>query len=199
MSVDVNELVKSIAAEVLKQLQSEDRRECVLVLAERECSVADKVRQCVGDAYEYFFFGEETSCTEFSRYIVPSLCVCEMSDLAVGKAYGRVMTEVLRLMLMGKTVEVLEFGYQAYAQTAPGPLYALYEAHEKTLAGFGLKKFQPKAPDTVRFRETLVTEAVVNDVAGQGASTLLVLPSALVTPQAVEAAKNLNIYISKTL
>ncbi|WP_432738142.1 hypothetical protein [Maridesulfovibrio sp. FT414] len=199
MSVDVNELVKSIAAEVLKQLQGGDKRECVLVLAERDCLVAEKVRDCVGGEYEYFFYGEDSPCAGFSRYIVPSLCVCEMSDLAVGKAQGRIMTEVLRLLLLGRTVEVIEFGYQAYAQTAPGPLYALYEAHEKTLAGFGLRKFQPKAPETFRFREHLVTEKVVSNVAAQGASVLIVSPSAQVTPLAAEAARNLNINISKTL
>ncbi len=199
MSVDVNELVKSIAAEVLKQLKSEPKKDCVLVFAERDCLVAEKVRALVGDEYNYYFFGEEAPCPQFSRYIVPSLCVCEMSDLAVGKAHGRIMTEVLRQMLLGNTVEVLEFGYEAYSQTAPGPLYALYEAHEKTLAGFGMKRFQPKRPESLKFREALITEKVISDAAGQGAKELVVFPAARITPLAEEAAKELNINISKTL
>ncbi|TIH15844.1 hypothetical protein D0S45_09685 [Marinifilum sp. JC120] len=199
MTVDVNELVKSIAAEVLKQLKSDPKKDCALVLAERDCLVAEKVRNSVGDEYEYYFFGEEASCAQFSRYIVPSLCVCEMSDLAVGKAHGKIMTEVLRQMLLGQTVEVLAFGYEEYSQTAPGPLYALYQAHEKTLAGFGMKRFQPKRPESLKFREALITEKVVSDAAGQGAKELVVLPAARVTPLAEEAAKELNINISKTL
>ncbi|WP_320172217.1 hypothetical protein [Maridesulfovibrio sp.] len=199
MSVDVNELVKSIAAEVLKQLKPEAARDCVLVMAEHDCLVAEKVRNSLGDGYDYCFFGEKTPCTEFSRYIVPSLCVCEMSDLAVGKAHGRIMTEVLRQLLLGRAVEVLEFGYEAYSQTAPGPLYALYEAHEKTLAGFGLKRFQRPMPESLKFRENLITEKVIGRAAEQGVKELVVLPEARITPLAAEAAKELNINISKTL
>lgn len=199
MSIDINELVQSIATEVLKQLQSESKKDCALVLADRDCLVAEKVRNMVGDEYEYYFFGEEFPCAEFSRFIVPSLCVCEMSDLAVGKAHGKLMTEVLRQMLLGNTVEVLAFGYEDYSQTAPGPLYALYQQHEKTLATFGMKRFQPKLPDSLKFRESLITEKVVSEAAGKGAKELMVLPAARVTPLAEEAAKELNINISKTL
>ncbi|WP_419781115.1 hypothetical protein [Maridesulfovibrio sp.] len=199
MSIDINELVQSIATEVLKQLQPDSQKSCVLVIAERDCLVADKVRSMVGDEYEYYFFGEENPCTEFCRYIVPSLCVCEMSDLAVGKAHGRIMTEVLRQLLLGHKVEVLAFGYEDYSQTAPGPLYALYQKHEETLKGFGLNRFQPKAPESLKFRESLITEKVVSDAAGKGAKELVVLPAARVTPLAEEAARELNINISKTL
>ncbi|WP_321405192.1 hypothetical protein [Maridesulfovibrio sp.] len=199
MSIDINELVQSIATEVLKQLQPDSRKACALVLAERDCLVAEKVRNTIGDDYDYYFFGEEAPCAEFSRYIVPSLCVCEMSDLAVGKAHGRIMTEVLRQMLLGHTVEVLSFGYEEYIQTAPGPLYALYQDHEKTLKGFGMKRFQPKAPESLKVRESLITEKVVSGAAAQGAKELVVLPAAMVTPLAEEAAKELNINISKTL
>ncbi len=44
MSIDINELVQSIATEVLKQLKPESKKACVLVLAERDCLVAEKVR-----------------------------------------------------------------------------------------------------------------------------------------------------------
>lgn len=199
MSIDVNELVQSIAAEVLKQLQSEDNRDCVLVLAERDCSLAAKVQKKLGDDFELFFFGEDTANRNVCRYIIPSLCVCEMSDLAIGKSSGAVMTEALRLLLLGKTIETFEFGHHAYSETAPGPLYSLYESYVETLAGFGLKKFQPKAPEVIRFREGLVTEKVVNEIAQQGASTLMIAVTAQVTPLAVEAAQNLNINIQKCL
>ncbi|WP_320007246.1 hypothetical protein [Maridesulfovibrio sp.] len=199
MSIDINELVQSIAAEVLKQLKPEAQKPCVLVLAERDCLVAEKVSSMVGDEYEYYFFGEDHHCKEFCRYIVPSLCVCEMSDLAVGKAHGMIMTEVLRLLLLGNKVEVLSFGYEDYNQTAPGPLYALYQKHEETLKGFGLERFQPKAPESLKFRESLITEKVVSDAAGRGAKELVVLSAAMLTPLAEEAAKELNINISKSL
>ncbi|CCO23638.1 hypothetical protein [Maridesulfovibrio hydrothermalis] len=199
MSVDVNELVRSIASEVLKQLQGVEQKDCVMVLAERDCSTAAMVQQKLGDDVELVFFGEDTLNRNFCRYIIPSLCVCEMSDLAIGKAQGPIMTEVLRLLLLGKTIETFKFGHHAYSETAPGSLYSLYESYVETLAGFGLKKFQPEAPEVIRFREELVTEKVVNDIAQQGASTLMVPVAAQVTPLAVETAQNLNINIQKCL
>lgn len=199
MSVDVNELVQSIAAEVLKQLQGGENKDCVMVLAERDCTLAAKVQKKLGDDVELFFFGEDTVNRNVCRYIIPSLCVCEMSDLAIGKAQGAIMTEALRLLLLGKTIETFEFGHHAYSETAPGPLYSLYESYVEALAGFGLKKFQPKTPEVIRFREGLVTEKVVNDTAQQGALTLMVPAAAQVTPLAVEAAQNLNINIQKCL
>ncbi|WP_027723010.1 hypothetical protein [Maridesulfovibrio zosterae] len=199
MGVDVNELVRSIAAEVLKQLQGDETKDCVMILAERDCVLASKIEKKLGQDVELIFFGEETMNRNISRYIIPSMCVCEMSDLAIGKAHGPIMTEVLKLLLLGNTVETFEFGHRAYSETAPGPLYSLYESYVKTLAGFGLKLFQAKAPDAIRFREGLVTEKVVSNTGAQGASTLMVPVNAQVTPLAVETAQNLNINIQKCL
>ncbi|WP_147820274.1 hypothetical protein [Salidesulfovibrio onnuriiensis] len=199
--MDMNELARTIAEEVLRQLRRDRAEqhagECALVLAERDCLLADKVHACLGDEYELFFFGEDMHDRTPCRYILPTLSCAALAELATGGASGSFSFAVLKLLLQGREVEVLEFEYKAYAETAPGPLYSMYESHAATVAGFGLKAFRPKQPDTVRFRDTLVTEAVVREAAG--ASVLMVPAKALVTPQAYEVSKDLNLTIQKCL
>lgn len=85
----------------------------------------------------------------------------------------------------------------AYANTAPAALYNLYATYEKTLASYGMVEFRPKRPESVQCRDTLVTEKTVSQAYGDGAQTLVVAPSAIVTPLARDAAKNLNVNILK--
>lgn len=200
--MDMNELARTIAQEVLKQLKAEQETaqsgaECVHVLAERDCTLAETVREHLGDEYEFCYFGEDMHGRTPCRYLLPYVSCADMAALATGRASGPIFTEVLRLLLLGREVEVLEFEYKAYGGTAPGPLYSLYEAHEQTLAGFGLKGFKPKQPDTIRFRETLVTGDSV--MQARGAKVLMVPAGALVTPQAMEEARTLNLTIQKCL
>lgn len=197
--MDVNELIRTIAEEVLKQMQGQANTDCIMVLAERESLLADKLAQLLREGADIVYFGEETNNKAICQYILPFLSCNDMADLAVGRAHGPYMTEVLNLLLHGIEVETLAFGHKAYSETAPGPLYTLYESYRETLAGFGLKGFQPRRPDSVRFWQTLVTEKVVIDAQQQGASVLLVPVVAQITPLAADTAKNLKVNIQKCL
>lgn len=197
--MDVDELVQTIAQEVIKQLQSTNRKECLMVMAERDESMTAKISALVGDQKDIFYCEEDICHQTICRYILPFLSCSDMADLATGKAQGLYLTEVLNLLLQGSEVEILEFEYKAYSETAPGPLYSLYESHQETLAGFGLKPFQPKQPDAIRFRDTLVTDQVVNETQQQGASVLMVPLAAQITPLAAETARNLRVNIQKCL
>lgn len=197
--MDVNELVRTIAEQVLKQIQGQDNTDCILVLAEKNDLLAEKLRECLGAETDIFYCGEDTNGRTVCRYILPFLSCNDMADLAAGRAHGPYMVEVLNLLLRGAEVETLEFGYKAYSETAPGPLYTLYESYTETLAGFGLKPFQQKLPDHVRFWQTLVTEKVIIDAQQQGASVLHVPVAAQITPLAAETAKNLMVNIQKCL
>ena len=197
--MDVTELVRTVVQEVLKHLQGEAEKKGVMILAERDIFLSAKIHECLGDEVELCYFGDETQGRTFCRYILPELSCADMADLATGRASGPVMAEVQRLLLLGVEVEGLRFGYKAYSETAPAALYRLYESYEKTLAGFGLKTFQPEQAAVVRLREILVTEKMIFDVQKQGASTLMVLVTARITPLAVETAQDLNINIQKCL
>ncbi len=205
--MDVNEIAAAIAREVVSQLAGRGaipgartaQKPCVMILGARDAKVAATVRAHLDEEADLLFFmepaGDRTPC----RYILPHLCCASMADLALGRASGSLMTEVLRLLLSGVRVEVLEFGYRAYADTAPGALYELYESYVKTLAAYGLVEFRRRQPDTVRLRERLVTEKDVETAHEQGARVLMVPAAAVVTPLAREAAGSMHINILKEL
>lgn len=199
MTMDVNELVRTIAQEVIKQLQDQQDRKCILVLAERDAISAAKLQEFAGPDLDVLYCGDGTADRQISRYILPFLSCNDMADLAHGRASGMYMEEVLKLLLAGIEVEVLDYGHRRYSETAPGPLFLLYEKYVETLIGYGLKPFQHKQPEYIRCWETLVTEQAVQNVKQQGAAVLQTLAAAQVTPLAAEAAKELNISIQKCL
>ena len=96
-------------------------------------------------------------------------------------------------------MEVLEFGYRGYADTAPGALYDLYVGYEKTLASYGLKEFQAKLPESIRVREKLITAPMVEKYGKEGYRNMVVPADATVTPLAAETADALKVGILKKL
>jgi hypothetical protein len=193
----MNELARLIAKEVLRRLKPEQGAPCVMVLAHRDCEMAEQVRDLMGDGNTYFFLGEDLLGCEPCRYILPRLSCGAMAELVGGGASDEVSTAVLGHLLRGHRVEVLDYEYQAFAGTAPHALLSVYEAHAETLAGYGLVSFKAERPDTVRCRELLVTEKVVESFAG--ASVLMVPGAAIVTPMARDAARNLGLTIHNSL
>lgn len=200
--MDLQELIRTITLEVLARLQERPSRPCVLVLAERGESQAARVRELLPEilsaiqeeGVDLIFLGEDASGRTPIRCILPSLSCEDMADLAAGRACGPLAAEVLRLLLAGTKVEVLNFAYRAYAKTAPAALYALYQAHEKTLIGYGLTAFKPK-PASIEFTESLVTAAVIERAHKAGAEVVQVPAGAKITPLAMDTAKSLRITI----
>ena len=197
--MDLQELIRTVTREVLDQLRQASERPRVLVLAERDESLAARVRELLDEDVEVIFWGEEAGGRPPARYILPRLSCGDMADLAAGKAGGGLAAEVLRLLLAGTAVDVLAFEHREYLETAPRPLCALYESYENALASYGLKALARKRPAAVKAREALVTAAVVERAHSDGASSLLVPVGAKVTPLAAEIAGNLRITILKKL
>ncbi|MBI4806556.1 MAG: hypothetical protein HY795_15120 [Desulfovibrio sp.] len=193
--MDVQELVRAIAKEVLKQIRKEADKACVMVLGTRDQALAAKVRECLGEETDVLFLGEEAEKRASVRYILPLLSCSAMADLACGKAIGPFLTEALRLLLTGTEVHVLDFEYKTYRETAPASLYGLYESYEKALASYGMKQFRRELPATVRHWENLVTEQTVIEAREAGATVLWVPVTAKVTPLAADAARSMNINI----
>lgn len=197
--MDLNELVRTITQEVLKQINKdkEAEKECVMVLDNRDSNLVVTVEEQLGENIEVLFLDDETGGRKPARYVLPNVSCTMMADLAAGKAAGYAAQETLRLLLSGEEVLALDFEYKSYADTAPGPLFSLYENYEKTLESYGLKKFVKKQPDTVRLRKDLVTENDVIQAQESGASVLWVPSKANITALALECAKNLNVDILK--
>lgn len=196
-SKDLNELARTIAGEVLRQLQAKTSAPCVQVLAARSSELEEQVRAQLGDDHDCCFCGEDLAGREPARYVLPHLSCADMAQLAAGGAVGDVMNQVLGLLLRGCRVEVLDFEYAAYGETAPHALYSLYETYAKQLSEFGLVPFKAALPKCCACRDVLITEAVVERYAG--VAELNVLKNALVTPLAYDAARNREMTIRKSL
>jgi hypothetical protein len=197
--MDATELVRLVVKEVLERLARAQRRPAIKILHPREAALESRLRSCLDADCDLLFSGETREAAEPGRYILPFLCCSGLADLALGRASDALAQEVLRLLLRGQTVEVMEFEYERYHDTAPGPLYARYVAYRKTLAGYGLVDFREKQPDAVIFRGALVTERDVLSAADNGASALHIPATAQVTPLAADAAQERGMVILKRL
>ncbi len=201
--MDVAELVRTVVLEVLERMDERETRPCVMVLAARDAALVERVAPLVapffGDGTDILFAGEDCGGRTPQKYILPRLSCSDMADLAAGRAASPLMAETLDLLLRGVEVEALEFDYRRYADSAPGPLYDLYVAHEKTLATYGLREFRRKRPDTARLRESLITAGMVEKAGADGVRTLVVPAAANVTPLAAETAEALSMSILKQL
>ena len=201
--MDMSELVSAVVKEVLERMESRKELPCVWVLAKREPALEEKVRPLVEpyfpEGVELVFFGEDLGGRTPARHILPYLCCSSMADLAVGRVSSRTLETVLALLLKGISVEVLQFGYRDYADTAPGALYDLYVGYEKTLASYGLKEFKAKLPESVRVREKLITAAMVEKYGLEGYRSIVVPADATITPLAAETADTLKVGIQKKL
>lgn len=197
--MEIDDLVRTITAEVLKQIQPSATRECCMVLSRRTPRLTDRIQLLVGDSIEVLYLGEDLQGLTICRYILPSLSCTHMADLAIGRAESLYVKEVMSLLLQGTEVEVLDFDYKGFSETASGPLYRLYESYQDTLQSFGLVSFREKKPESIRYWKELVTEKIINETGQRGASTLVVSRTSNITPLAAETAKMLNITIQKSL
>jgi hypothetical protein len=173
------------------------------VLAKREPALEERVRPLVEpyfpEGVDLVFFGEDLAGRTPAKHILPHLCCSSMADLAAGRVSSRTLETVLSLLLKGVSVEVLEFGYRGYADTAPGALYDLYVGYEKTLASYGLKEFKAKLPESIRVREKLITAPMVEKYGKEGYRNMVVPADATVTPLAAETADAFKMGIQKKL
>ncbi len=203
--MDLNELVRLITKEVLQQLkqqqpceaESNSDKPCVMILENRDCeSVAMVVDYLGGDA-DILFLNEDKKESIPDRYILPILSIGRMADIATGRASEPLTDEVIRLLLSGTSVEVFEFEYKSYSDTAPEALYGLYESYEKTLASYGMKAISRYVKGTVRVKKRLITEKDVIQANENGASVLQVSENAVITSLAADSARDLNVRLLK--
>lgn len=198
--METTALVRIIVQEVLKQVALQEKRGvCVRVLSCRSSELAARITPLVqawyGDGVELVFTGEACGSREVRARILPVLTCSDMADLAAGRAGTPAMQEVLDCLLSGAGVEVLDFEYRRYEQSAPSALFALYQGYEKTLARFGLVAFRVKKPETVKNHGHLITARTLEEAGRDNARTLMVAESAKVTPLALETADRLGIRI----
>ena len=195
--MDVEKLVKAIAQEVLRQMGEGERKEPTFIIGEKSCPKCQKAVKHLGKGAEVIFPDAAPEAHETLRRIVPYLSIRHMSELAAGRADGPFMELTLAALLAGQRVEVMEFEYKRYSETASEGLMRLFEEQEAKLASFGLASMDLNRRETVRIRKPLVTDADVSEAEARGARELLLPEGTQVTPLAVERARDLGMTITR--
>lgn len=195
--MDVEALVKAIAAEVFKQVDGMEEKPSVLIIGEKGCGKCQATEKKLGQGVRFLYPDEHPGTDVALRRIVPYLSIRHMADLAIGKAEGPLMEKVLGALLAGQPVEVMEFEYKRYVDTASEGLMRLFEGQQAALVSYGLTALDMTKRDTVRIRKALVTAADVTEAAQRDALELLIPADALITPLAVEGARELGMTISR--
>ncbi len=194
--MELNELIRTITQEVLKNINGQAEKEWVLILENRECPLVQPVLTYLGDI-DILFMDDDPVDKKPVRYILPNLSCKRMADIALGRTSDPVADKVLKLLLSGFKVETLDFEYKSYRESAPESLYKLYESYEDTLAGFGLGLINSRK-DSSRLIKGLVTEKDIIRAQQDGILSLKVSKKAIITPLAVECARERNIKLLKS-
>ncbi|MCQ2444690.1 MAG: hypothetical protein MJ061_04275 [Mailhella sp.] len=161
---------------------------------EAEAKVAVKLRNRYPGGFRLCFNGECLAGEAPELIIVPSICCASMAKLATGAPSGRLI-EIMKLLLEGNDVWVIDYCYDDYAFTAPAALYEMYAGYEKKLASFGLRRLPDVKPAAIRSQEKLITAKAVEDAVASGVRRLTVSASAIVTALAADAAARTGLEI----
>jgi len=203
--MDSDTLIKTIVERVLSELQEDvsapsSHKNHVMVLSTYSKLVEEQTLKCLNaNDVELHFLGGNHPVNQITRYVIPQLACGDMAELASGQAKGPMTEAVLRLLLEGTIVEVLDYEYKAYENTAAPGLYKLYMQHESTLSSFGLTSFKPDPEPITRCWHKLIAEKDVELAAQKGANEMHVTKDSVITPLAMEQAKLSLINIYKTL
>ncbi|MDX2322258.1 MAG: hypothetical protein QNK26_16855 [Moritella sp.] len=201
--MDSDILIKTIVERVLRELKEDSsgsNKTHVMVLSTYSKLVEEQTLKCLNaNDVELHFLGDSHPVNEMARYVIPQLSCGDMAELASGQAKGSMTEAVLRLLLEGTVVEVLDYEYKTYENTASPGLYKLYMQHESTLSSFGLASFKPDPEPITRCWHKLIAEKDVELAALKGANEMHVTKESVVTPLAMEQAKLSQINIYKTL
>ena len=187
------ELIESIVAQVIRQLSGTVQPlEHVMIIGSEDEAGADVFADGVKRAISYS--DGPPSGTKIDRYVLPLLEVGDMADLVMGKGTSASGKKVLELLLTGKTVEVLEYEYLRYEDSAPLPLVKLYRDYAETLTGFGLRPVKTTKKRT-QLTQRVISEKDIEAADRQGVKEIGVASGALITSLADETARKLGIEI----
>lgn len=138
--MDYSNLIDLIVDEIYKKINESKISEvknltkCV-VLWEKDESRFNSLK----NNFEVLSYDE--SIKEADIVIVSRLCLRGLSNLAIGNSTSNEERFILKMLMMGKKVYIMEDGleYKRYKSTSPKALYNKYIAFEQELEKFGVK------------------------------------------------------------
>jgi len=188
-------LVTRLTHAILKELQAE-QQETVLLFSGSEQKLPEGLSALIDQKARVVHVEEQYQTDQVNRFILPCLHIDQMVDLAIGKGGSKLMYAVRQVLLSGRKVEVYEWEYLRYLDTAPRAMLDLYEGYRKQLEGFGLTDCTSNRKQPVRFDRNVLTEADILQAREHGTLQLAIAERCRVTPLALETARNLGIRIS---
>ena len=211
--MDLESLVKKIAAEILQELKGEltselkgglvralgSDKKTIAVFGKPDEAYPDPVSRIINSGVRVLYVDDDWQGQNIDRYILPFMTLNQMGDLSRGMARGRIAGMVLDTVLRGRTVEVAEYGVEHYRKTAPEALVSLYETQKETLMGFGIRPLKVdqggQRKSMCLTEKSLITEKDIHQALARHVNRLKVAKNGCVTPLAADLARENQIEI----
>ncbi len=197
MNTDFEKLVEMITQEVVKTL-SDGEKGCVSSNPEGEKAL---LVGCGKDIplearNKYNILPIENyngDISEFDAVIIGSLSFTQLADIAQGRNTERESCAVLKALLTGKKVFILETGlpHRQYAETASRKLFKMYEGYVNEILSFGVSMIRKDSKVNSNCNafadntaDKVITESVARILVEKEESTIKLCKGTILTPSA---------------
>lgn len=139
--MNYEELVNSIVAEVYKKIKENTAITNEVTKKKAVVLWDNNMDKYLESNSEYDFIAYEDGIYEYDAVVISSLCLRGLANLALGSSVSSEERFILKAIMMGKKVYVIESGieYKKYINTAPTQLYNKYISFEKELRSYGVQ------------------------------------------------------------
>ncbi|MCC0640875.1 MULTISPECIES: TIGR02536 family ethanolamine utilization protein [unclassified Clostridioides] len=172
--MDYNNLIEIIVEELYKKINTtnvgyieNENRKKVIILYENDKSKFD----LLNDKFNIEMFDSATK--DCDAVIVSKLCMRGICNLALGNSFSNEERFLLKMLMKGKKVYVLDEGieYKLYKDTAPKALYNKYRAYEEDICRYGVKiiknlneiTLSERAFSEETFNKEILNEEILNE------------------------------------
>ena len=201
----IEEVIRELKRKIGQDFMKKDTGRSAMVLG----VLPQSEEKALKAAYQIVQFSESESC---DIYVLAQLPIKLMADLVLGIPSEPQAACILRALLEGKRVYLLESGleYRRYKETAYKTLYHLYQEYEAAVKRYGIElisytseiakenriKPRPEAEDFVDLSSLrLLRESDLIKVRGTGSITVLLGQNTIITPLARDYIANHNLAV----
>ena len=201
----IEEVIRELKRKIGQDFMKKDTGRSAMVLG----VLPQSEEKALKAAYQIVPFSEAESC---DIYVLAQLPIKLMADLVLGIPSEPPAACILRALLEGKRVYLLESGleYRRYKETAYKTLYHLYQEYEAAVKRYGIElisytseiakenriKPRPEAEDFVDLSSLrLLRESDLIKVRGTGSITVLLGQNTIITPLARDYIANHNLAV----
>ncbi len=201
----IEEVIRELKRKIGQDFMKKDTGRSAMVLG----VLPQSEEKALKAAYQIVPFSEAESC---DIYVLAQLPIKLMADLVLGIPSEPQAACILRALLEGKRVYLLESGleYRRYKETAYKTLYHLYQEYEAAVKRYGIElisytseivkenriQSRPEAEDYVDLsRLRLLRESDLIKVRGTGSITVLLGQNTIITPLARDYIANHNLAV----